>query len=1540
MNKSISEINFISSEERDKILKFNSNKRSYPKDRTFHELFEKQVESGPDRVACITDNNHFTYSQLNFEANQLAHYLRDEHHVKPQKLIGVMMDRSEWWIIAIIAVLKSGGCYVPLDPENPVERLSNIITDSDLDLLLTESNYMFKVLEFFEGKIIALDLELPTLTTSGINPVICNKSSDLAYVIYTSGSTGKPKGVLIEHQSVINLCYWHNSTFSINKFTRATLFANISFDASIWELWPYLLCGSALHPLTGEQRLDLAILDKTLRKFQITHCFLPTPILEQFEGAYPSMVIFTGGDKLKKVKKKDLTIINNYGPTESTVVVTSIQLSYENHVERNYPIGCPISNIEAYILDQSELATPVGIAGEIYVGGDGLARGYLNDPERTAENFISHPFDKSRRLYRTGDIGKWFEDGNIEYVGRKDNQIKIRGYRVELGEIEKILLDQPSVKEAVVISRTDASGNLFILGYYKAEGDILSANLLTELRKYLPAYMIPASLIKLDKFPLTLNGKIARDELPMLEASNSNAIENPRNEIESKLVEVWSEILEKDRIGITDDFFELGGHSLKATQIVSRINAELNTTIDLGLLFVYPTIKELSEHLPSKEKQSENQFLPIEEQDHYQISHAQRRLWLISQMPGGNVAYNMPFTFELEGNLNINALEKSLTDALLKHEGLRTIFVTVDMVPRQAVRHLNESLKINLVDFRSEQDKNLLAKTLVSKEAKRPFDLSTAPLLRVQLIQLEDHKYIFLLTMHHIMGDAWSVRILIQEIFKGYNFYCANEYRTLDLLSIQYKDYTAWQAKELSSGNLQKEKDYWHKQLEGTLPLLELPTDFKRPKVKKYSGKFLSENIGEDLYEQLNSIGQKNSASLFMVFIAALNVIFYRYTGQKDIILGIPVAGRQHLNLEELVGFFVNSLPIRTRFSPEDSFEILLSKVKNTMLEAYNHQTYPFDSLVDELNLPRDTSRSPVFDVMIVYQNHFDLQDEDLEINDVQVNNYPSEVAASRFDIIFYFEDFENDVLVNVEYDANIFLETSINRLVRNLFGVFYGITKNSLINIKDLDYIPKDDQLQLHAFNSSTEMADPQLTIQQLIERQVKKSPEKIAVSFCNNHLTYRKLNDESNRLANLLRKNYRVKPNDLIAIRVGRRISTVISILAVFKSGAAYVPIDLSFPLKRQLQVLKDSAAKIILTEDEEVAFEELNIDILHVNKLSRDHSQKNPTHVNAFNDFSYVMYTSGSSGSPKGVLQKHRTLSNLILWQIKNSGISGGKSLLQFNSFNFDVSIQEICFTLSTGGVLHILDSPTRSDFLEIKKYIVNNKINILSFPFSVLNALYSDSKDALYSSITDIITAGEKLSITEPLKEILGGNSVRIHNHYGPTEAHVVTNYIVDDLKELEIGSSVPIGKPISNTNIFILDENLKIVSIGVIGEIFIAGNGLANGYLNLPELTSDKFVRLPGFEGLYYRTGDLGRMLEDGNIEFLGRKDTQVKLRGYRIELGEVEHAILSMVGIKEAVVVLGVDAYSDNYLAGYYRCAPGISSHSLRSHLQGELPTY
>ncbi|WAN69719.1 amino acid adenylation domain-containing protein [Moorena producens JHB] len=1375
------------------LVEWNDTATDYPQYQCIHQLFEEQVELTPDAVAVVFEDKHLTYRQLNNRANQLAHYLRSLG-VVPEVLVGICVERSLEMVVGLLGILKAGGAYVPLDPNYPVERLTYMLADSQVPLLLVKQKLQSGFPER-EAQVVCLDKDWSVISGySKENLASLATSACLAYVIYTSGSTGRPKGVEIEHRSLINFAQASRTEYGINKSDRVLQFASISFDAAAEEIYPYLLSGGTLVLRTEQMLSSVSTFWQTCRQWGITVLDLPTAYWQQMmteletavKGVFPESVrlVIIGGERAlpwlvknwQKLMDEVPQLVNSYGPTEATVVTALHKIRASDTIQQEVPIGRAIANVQIYILDRHLQPVPIGVPGELYIGGVQLARGYLNRPELTQEKFIPSPFsnEPGSRLYKTGDLARYLRDGNIEFLGRIDNQVKIRGFRIELSEIEATLTEYPQVKEAVVIAREDIPGDKRLVAYFVSGETVPTVSELRSfLKKKLPDYMVPSAFVTLESLPLTPNGKIDRRGLPAPDISQASetTFVPPNTPTEELLGAIWSQVLGIEKIGIDHNFFELGGHSLKATQVISRIQETFSLEFPLRHLFESPTLRELAKIIETTGQTTWQipEITPRAAESKLALSFAQERLWFLNQLEGESATYNLTSAWLLSGNLSLTCVEQAFNEIVHRHEIIRTRFTTENGVPIQVIT-VGKPIKIAVEDLQqiSQTETTTEVERRALEEAQTPFNLATDSLVRVKILRLGSQSHVLMLTMHHIISDGWSMGLLWRELSLLYQAFSNGEHSPLAPLPIQYADFALWQREWFKGNLLETQLNYWKQQLKGVPPLLELPYDRPRPPIETFRGGRESFKLSAELTHKLHNLSQKSGCTLFMTLLAAWSSLLYRYSGQSDILVGTPIANRNRREIEPLMGFFVNTLVMRTQFPENISFAEVLKRVRQTAIEAYGHQDLPFEKLVQELKLQRSLSHNPLFQVMFALQNATMVSPE---FPGLTFTKLEMEGVVAKFDLFLSMNETSVGLQGEWGYNSDLFDRATIRRWIGHFQVLLEGIIANPQQPVYQLPLLTETERHQLLVEWNNTATDYPKYKcIHQLFEEQVELTPDAVAVVFEDKHLTYRQLNNRANQLAHYLR-SLGVVPEVLVGICVERSLEMVVGLLGILKAGGAYVPLDPAYPQERLTYILEDSQVSILVTQKHlieqipkivplvpRIVFLD-STDILD----SCEHNNIQAK-VNAKN-LAYIIYTSGSTGKPKGVAVEHKGVVNYLhfrnLEMFKKDEL---RVVFLTTSIGFDASVPQLFSPLAIGGKVIVINNID-----QLYTWLSKEKVTCISTVASLLEQLIKNS--SLPSSLRVIALGGE--SVPQNLLQQLAEyeNVEKVINMYGPTEASI-------------------------------------------------------------------------------------------------------------------------------------------------------------------------
>ena len=1575
----VGDLPFLPESESQTLLGWTDAGVTFPVETTLHQLFEQQVERTPDAVAVTLTGEQLTYRQLDERANHLAQHLI-EMGVGKDVLVGLAVRRSLSMVVGILGILKAGGAYLPLDPEYPKDRLAFMIEDSKIGTLLTEAD-LVSALPPHQALVIRLDADWPQIAKErGDRPINRTTPSGLAYVIYTSGSTGKPKGALVTHENVVRLFTATDAWYGFNASDVWTLFHSYAFDFSVWEIWGALLYGgrvvivpywisrdpSAFYRLLGDE--GVTVLNQTPSAFrQLTH--IDASATPAQRAALRLRYVIFGGEALdlgdlrgwwERHGDAQPQLVNMYGITETTVHVTYRPVGLAD-LQRAWSsvIGKSIPDLQVYVLDPQQRLLPIGIPGEMYVGGAGVSRGYLRRPELTAERFLPDPFHAGQRLYRTGDLARVLDGGDIEYLGRIDHQVKIRGFRIELGEIEAVLDQHPAVREAVVLAREDAPGEKRLVAYLVCSGEApKAADLRAFLKEKLPDYMVPAAFVALAALPITENGKVDRRALPAPDAAvvEARAHVAPRGPVEEGIAAIFAEVLKLPIVSARDGFFELGGHSLLATQAIARIRAAFGVELPLRSLFEAPTPAELASEVERALQGGLTVVVPpvtrADRNAPLALSFAQERLWFLNQFEPDDTSYIIPLALRLTGDLDPVALQRALGALVARHEVLRTTFSTLEGRPVQVIHpSLDVPLPLTVLGEGPREDRDAALAAELSEGARRPFDLATGPLLRARLFQLDPREHVLALTMHHIVSDAWSRGVMNRELGAFYAAFAADGTPTLPELPLQYADYAAWQRVFLSGDSLERELAYWKQALGGAPGVLDLPTDRPRPAIPAHRGERRFFLLAKGLGDGLNALARREGVTLFMLLLAAFDVLLHRTTGQGDLVVGTPIANRTRAETESLIGFFVNTLVLRARLDGDLSFQALVRQVRETCLGAYAHQDLPFERLVTELAPERDLGRTPLFQVIFALQN---APAEGIALPGLQITGVIAESATSKFDLTLVMGESKDGLICSFEYDVDLFDGATIERMLGHFRSILEGVVADPAAKIGDLPMLsPAERHRLLTELNDVNVVYPAETSIHTLFEQQVDRSPGAPALTVDGRTLTYRELDDRANQLARYL-VGKGVKPGALVGLCVQRSVEMMVGILGILKAGGAYVPLDPEYPKPRLAFMVEDSKVAVLLTQDELVdtlpahQAEVIRLDgsLASIACESADRLDYPPDPFRT----AYVIYTSGSTGKPKGVMVTHANVARLFTATDAWYGFNASDVWTMFHSYAFDFSVWEIWGALLYGGRLVIVPYWISREPAAFYQLLGDEGVTVLNQTPSAFRQLtHIDESASIAESaalrLRYVIFGGEALDLGDLRGwwDRHGDTKPQLVNMYGITETTVHVTYRPVNRADLDRAWSSVIGKTIPDLQVYVLDPRGGLAPLGVPGEMYVGGAGVSRGYLERPELTAERFLPdpfnpRPGAR--LYRTGDLARVLASGDIEYLGRIDHQVKIRGFRIELGEIEAVLDTHPAVREAVVLAREDGPGEKRLVAYLVCRDGQAPTvgELRAFVKDKLP--
>lgn len=1506
-------LKMLSDEEEQQVLAFNY-RRNNDTPSTISVCFDKVVAEYGSKTVLRSEDKAYTYQELDDAANRLAFRLTEE--IQKGEVVGVITHETDELIISLLAILKAGGVYLPIDPSFPTERIKYIVEDSACKLVLSGKGIMVKeVRSYVIGDLLSNEDFLVSVE-SGSQP------GDPAYIIYTSGTTGKPKGVVCSHGGLTNMALSQINSLGFNAKDVFLQFASASFDASLYEIFLALFSGGQLTFADSKQRKDIVYMRSFIERFQVSVVTLPPAFLALFEKDLPACVhtVITAGERAHVEDAlfygKARKYINAYGPTEASVCSSFYEVKADKAFS-NIPIGSAIDNVNLYVLDTCQHLLPVGFTGELYIGGSGVALQYWRNETLTNERFIADPFLEGKKMYRTGDLVCWNAEGNLEFIGRADEQLKVRSYRIEPGEIESAMLEIGGVKQAFVTTSANSENEIDLIAYYADNNDVKIDFVRDHLKGVLPQYMIPSRFIRLDHLPLTHSGKINKALLPASEenVAITGVFVPPQSEVQEKLYSIWKEVLNHEHFGIYENFFEVGGQSLRATKLITRIYKCFQVDIPLWKVFDHPTIEKLSEYISSLKTSVIENIQPANERSCYPLAAAQKRMFLINQLEGSSTTYNMPLILRVKGKLDIEKVKNVFKLLLERHEILRTSFEILNEQPVQRI-HPQVSFDVKVIHSKESEIIPII------KDLLQPFDLSSSPLFRSTILKLSEAEAVLFLDMHHIISDGISVALITEEFIKLY------QGQALQPLSIQYKDYAVWQ-QETAISSLSKQQDFWLNTLSGELPVLDLPLDYERPPVKSQEGKRFDFTLDKDLTEPLRNLAHSFNTTYYSLFLSFFHLLLSKYAQQEDIIIGTPVGGRTHPALEGMMGMFVNTIPVRNQVNEEEYFPEFIERVKSNVAQALSNQDYPFEELIEKLAIKRDTTRNPLFDVMFSFETSelagFNL--EGLTFSPVAL-----EESTSKFDLMLKAGEERGCFVLSFEYCTRLFKQETIETFARRYQQLIKGILSSPQARIKDIDWLSTQEKQQV-LFTFNTSKSDlPKHALPELFESVVKISPNKTAIKTEHYSCSYTELNDKAEAVAAELLKNG-IRHEEVVAVWSERNIETIADFIGILKAGAAYLPLDTDAPLSRIQEMLSDSGVRFVIGAGSQA--ERLtglrNITFLTHDKFVLPHNQSKPSLSNQ--NLAYVMYTSGSTGKPKGVMIEHKSIVRLV----KNPNyidFSRYNHILQTGALSFDATTFEIWGALLNGGTLYLTAKETLLDAPSLKSFLGKNPVNTAWFTSGFFNGLMDADPD-LFKTFEYLIVGGDRLSTTHIDAFKKRYPDTELVNGYGPTENTTFSTFFPVDVID---SFDIPIGKPVSDTRVYVVDRYLNPLPAGIPGELCIAGEGLARGYINDKKLSDEKFLPVAALgENRVYRSGDIACWTDNGNIRFVGRKDEQVKLRGFRIELHEIEHRIKEIDGISDAIVILNDDR---NKLCAYIVASSFLSEKEIIKYLRLSLSDY
>jgi amino acid adenylation domain-containing protein len=1583
----LSRLPLLGDEERRRLLvEWNATATAYPNQERIHQAFERQVELTPDAIALVFQDEAVSYRELNRRANQLAHHLRGMG-VGVETLVGICAERSVEMPVGLLGILKAGGAYLPLDPESPRRRLEMMVADAGINVVLTQQR-LGAALAGQELRLVYLDGGWSEIAQqSNRNPASEARAENLAYVMYTSGSTGEPKGVSIMHRSVLRLVL-ETDYIRIGAGDRIGQAATVSFDAATFEIWGALLNGAAVRIVDREELLDAECFARWMREESFNILFLTTALFNRHAQvcaeSFGSLdyLLFGGEAVDPRWVRAALEggrpghLLHVYGPTESTTFATWHEVENVEEGAVTVPIGRPLNNTTVYVLDEGQQPAPTGVVGELCIGGDGLARGYLNRPAPTAERFIPHLYAETpgERLYRTGDRVRNLRGGEIEFVGRLDEQVKLRGFRVEPGEIKHVLEQHAAVREAEVVVRGTASGDKRLVAYIVREGthDLSGDELRDFVGERLPRYMAPSAFVTLEEMPLTRNGKVDRRALPEPLAPEASEFVAPRTPTEEIVAGIWSSVLGTPRVGLHEDFFQLGGHSLLATQVVSRLREAFKVEVGLRALFANPTVSALAELIEQGLREGPGAEVspvrPRGRDGRLPLSLAQQRLWFLDQLEPGNVALNMSVVARFRGPLDAILLERALSEVIGRHEILRATMAFGEGGPFQVIAP-HRPFTLPLVDLCGVTPQRRVAEEgrLTLAEAQEPFDLSRDQLLRARLLRLDDAEHVFLFTMHHIVSDGWSMRVLLREVQDLYGAYAQGRPSPLPELTAQYTDYAAWQRELLQGEELARQLSYWREQLAGAPSLLQLPTDRPRPSVQTFSGQSHTLLLDAELRDALLDLSRGESATLFMTLLAAFEVLLQRLSGQDDFLIGAPIAGRNRAEIEGLIGFFINSLALRTDLTGDPTFRDLLRKVRERTLGAYGRQDVPFEKVLEELQPERTLSHTPLFQVFF---NMLNLGAQKLELPGVQADFEVAPQTPSKFDLTLYVEEQEDGIALRLVYNSDLFAGA---RMVEMLAQYKHLLTQ-----------VVREPEARTSSFSLVTPSAREALpdplrplddawvgSVHALFSERARRSPRRLAVSDKHGPWTYGELDARSSQLAHFL-CSAEIEKGEVVAVYSHRSAPLVWALLGIMKAGAAFVLIDPTYPTARIVEYLQlveprgwlqlEEAGPLPAELKEFVGSLPLRARLelptradAEARGLLREYSTVAPEVGVGPDDLAYLSFTSGTTGRPKAILGRHGPLTHFLPWLKETFGLDDSAAFTMLSGLSHDPLHRDVFTPLQLGGRISIPDPQMIGSPGWLARWMRSEGVTVANLtPAMGRFLLESSAEESAIHCLRHLFFVGDMLTRRDVALFRRLAPAATCINFYGSTETQRSVSYHVvpaeqspADVDETRSGKEViPLGRGIRDVQLLLLNAGGGLAGVGEVGEIYFRSPHLARGYKGDAALTEERFVTNP-FSGKagdrLYRTGDLGRYMLDGGVEPLGRRDAQVKVRGYRVELGEIESVLAQHPAVGEAAVIARADETGERWLAAYVIPRPNAAAPGgveLREYLRQRLPDY
>lgn len=1562
---SAAQLKCLSPEERDRVLvTWNDTARVVPA-ATVPTLFEAQVARCAEAPALIFGTREFSYTELNEQANRVARLLISRG-IGPEDFVALVLPRSPDWVVAALGVMKAGAAYLPVDPSYPLDRIQYMLADSSPALVLTVGDGDMPLLHSHGDSAprLLLDTAEVRATLAGRSAADVTDAERVrpldvahpAYVIYTSGSTGRPKGVVVTHSGVASLSATQAEQLDVGQGSRVLQFVSPSFDIAFWDLVLALLSGGALVLAPAERLTPGRPLADLVAEHAVTHATVPPAVLAAMPDERLDSVrtLIVGGEACSgdvvSRWSAGRKLINGYGPTEATVAVT---ISEPLSGDTLPPIGRPTANTAVFVLDDGLHPVPPGVAGELYLAGPALARGYLGQAALTAERFVACPHrGPGHRMYRTGDLVRWTDDGQLDYLGRVDNQVKVRGYRVELGEVENTLALHPAIAHAVVTATPDPTGTSQLVAYIATGGTGCSPPDPSELRSYLatslPDHMVPRVFVAMDTLPLTANGKVDRAMLPdpQLVPEPVAARETADSgDMREAMCDIWADVLKRDTVGIDDNFFDLGGHSLLAVRLISKVRQVFGVSLDMRTLFTHPTARQLTREIAGVESPAARRIEAAHSRQP-DLSFAQRRLWFLDQLLPLKSLYNVHGLWRVTGRLDVAVLERALEAVWNRHDVLRARFVDDGGTPRQTIADPG-GLRLSLIDVSDRPSAMAAAeeaaRRLVRQLSVEEYDLGTGPLMRPWLVKAHDECHYLVVGFHHIVIDGWSVQVFWRDLSVSYDALRAGEPSLPAPLPIQYADYAAWQRSWLDSDRTAEQLHFWHERLEDAPAAIELPTDHPRPAILSGHGGQVAVSIPAEVTQRLRQLARANGATLFMVLLAGFGILLSRQCGSRDVVIGSPTAGRTHPQTEDLIGFFVNSLPLRLRWSGDPAFSDFLHEVKRTALDAYAHQDVPFELVVEQVTAERDLSRNPIFQVWLDLETDQELAHPD----GIGVHTVPSWADNTRFELEMLLEERETGLSGTLGYSTDLFSAATVERLVEQFTTLMTSIGADPARPLSRLRSLDDDARgTMLVDWNRSRTAPRAIGNLIECFEDRVASIPDSVALIAGDDTLSYAELDARANRLAHFLR-GAGVGPEVVVGMLLPRRTEAIVALLGIMKAGGVYLPLDRGQPDDRLLHMVRSARARFVLAD---VRAPSLGPPVLIFDEVWPEVEKcpaTPPDRSAGAQNLMYLVFTSGSTGRPKGIALCSRTIENIVGWQLAHSPVP--RTCVQFSSIGFDVSFQETFVTLLSGGALVLADERDRQDPDLLMDLLSRHAVERMYLSPGLLHQLahaWAGRPPAKKLALKELHVGGEPLRLTPEVRRFLGHlDGAALDNQYGPSETHhATTNVLSGDVAQWPAAPSI--GRSISNVSGYVLDDFLNPVAVGPRGELYISGDGLARGYVGQPGLTAERFVAdpfstVPGAR--MYRTGDLVRWTAEGKLEFLGRADHQVKIRGYRIEPAEVEAAFAAHPDVQDVAVAAHQGPDGGYQLTAYLVPTTGVALptvRDLRAFVRARLPEY